>query len=128
MVRRSRFSPNGAHLRGSITAELLIGLSIVVLVMLPMATSFWRDSRLCRASYYRALAMEIVDGEMEVLMSGEWKRYTPGRQPYSVQSTASTNLPRGEFWLTLTEDRVRLEWKPRLRQAGGLVVREGAKP
>jgi hypothetical protein len=107
---------------------MLVGLSIVVLVMLPMATSFWRDSRLCRASYYRALAMEIVDGEMEVLMAGEWKRYTPGHQSYSVQSTVSTNLPRGDFWLTLTEDRVRLEWKPRIRHVGGLVVREAAKP
>jgi len=99
-------------------------MGILTLTMLPLAFSFMQESRLCRAYYYKAIAMEIVDGEMEVLAAGEWRAFKPGQQDYRVSCTSATNLPPGTFHLTLTDERVRLEWSPTAHGHGGPVVRE----
>lgn len=62
-IRRTR---QGAML----TTEMVVALCILVLTILPMAFAIWHENRLLKAYYYRALAMEIVDGEMEVLAAG----------------------------------------------------------
>jgi hypothetical protein len=68
--------------------------------------------------------MEIIDGEMEALVAGEWRAFAQGRQSYSVRAASSTNLPAGEFVLTLTNAKALLEWIPKARGVGGSVVRE----
>jgi hypothetical protein len=50
--------------RGSMMIELVIGIALLVGVLMPLVLSMLKDQRLCRAYYYRAVAMEIVDGEM----------------------------------------------------------------
>lgn len=109
---------------GSLLAEAVVALAILVAVMLPLAFAFLQETRLCRAAYFRAVAMEIVDGEMETLAAGEWREFQAGRQPYPVRAAAATNLPPGAFLLTLQPGRARLEWNPKAHGAGGLVVRE----
>lgn len=105
--------------------ELLVAMSILVGVMMPLAWSLASERRLARALYQRAVAMEIVDGELEVLLAGEWKTYGAGRHPYAVNSVSLTNLPQGEFWLTVQTNNVKLEWKPTVQHHGGAVAREG---
>lgn len=112
--------------RAFLTTEMVIALCILVLTMLPLAFAFRHETRLLKAYYFRALAMEIVDGEMEVLAAGEWRAYSPGEQRYPVTAIAATNLPPGEFVLTLHEGRARLEWIPQKRNHGGRVAREVA--
>ena len=56
--------------RGSLMVELLVALAILTGVLLPLAYSFVSERRLARSAYQRAVAMEIVDGEMEVLLAG----------------------------------------------------------
>ena len=109
---------------GSLMAEMLVAIAILVAVILPVAYSFDAEKRAARATYNHAIAMEIVDGEMEVLLAGEWRAFTPGTHPYPVKANALTNLPPGEFTLTLTTNKVRLEWKPSMTRRGGSVVRE----
>jgi hypothetical protein len=92
--------------------------------MLPVSFSFLHEWKLARAYYNRAIAMQIVDGEMELLAAGEWRAYAPGSQRYPVRGGAVTNLPPGEFRLTLTHATARLEWIPQARRTGGGVVRE----
>ena len=109
---------------GALLAEAVVALAILVAVMLPLAFAFRQETLLCRAAYFKAVAMEIVDGEMETLAAGEWRAFQPGRQPYPVRGAAATNLPPGAFLLTLEAGRARLEWIPQTRGAGGTVARE----
>lgn len=110
--------------RAVLMTEWVVALGIFTLACVPLAFEFLHEKHLCHAYYLRAAAMEIVDGEMELLAAGEWRAFRAGRQPYSVKAESATNLPPGEFVLTLTEDRLRLEWNPKTRNKGGAVVRE----
>lgn len=109
---------------GWLSMEMAIGLAILVTAVIPLAFSFVQEQRVCRAYYYRAVAMEIVDGEMEILAAGEWRAFKPGRQPYRVQGHAAQNLPDGELTLTIDGQRLRLEWQAIDARHGGPVIRE----
>lgn len=105
-------------------AELLVAIAILLVAVLPLAYSFTADARLLRASYERAVAMELVDGELEVLAAGGWRAFAPGTQAYSLTGTAVTNLPPGRCQLTLTTNLIRLEWQPASQHGVGAVRRE----
>ncbi len=109
---------------GALHTEAVVALGILVAVMIPLAFTFQQETRTCRAHYYKAVAMEIVDGEVEALAAGDWRAFRPGKQSYAVRAAAARNLPPGDFLLTLDEARVRLEWIPRAGGAGGIVARE----
>ena len=74
--------------------------------------------------YQRALAMEIVDGEMEILAAGDWKNFPDGSQNYPVHANAMASLPPGHFQMTKTGSHLRLEWSPDGKHGVGAVVRE----
>ena len=104
--------------------ELVVAMALLAGTLLPLAYSIASERRVARAYYQRAVAMEIVDGEMEVLAAGGWRAFTPGMREYSVHAGAATNLPPGRFWLTVETGKLRLEWKPAIKDHGGSVVRE----
>ena len=104
--------------------ELLVAMALVVVILLPFAYSFTAERRIALASYQRAVAMEIVDGEMEALVAGEWRAFPPGTHDYHVHAGAATNLPPGHFILTVQPGKVRLHWQPALKDHGGPVTRE----
>jgi hypothetical protein len=107
--------------------ELLVAMAILAGVLLPLVYSVASERRYARAAYQRAVAMEIVDGEMEALAAGGWRAFTNGVTDYRVDARAATNLPPGQFLLTLTPEKLRLEWRPKIKQHGGAVVREVAR-
>ena len=104
--------------------ELLVAMAILAGVLLPLAYSFVSERRLARAYYQRAVAMEIVDGEMEALLAGEWRAFSPGTHDYQVHAGAATNLPPGRFILSVQPGKLRLRWQPALKDRGGPVTRE----
>jgi hypothetical protein len=108
--------------------ELLAAAALLLGALLPLAYSIASEKRYARTLYQRSVAMEIVDGEFEVLAAGQWRAFTNGTQPYLVHSAAATNLPPGTFLLTLEPPRLRLEWHPAAKQHGGPVVREITLP
>lgn len=114
--------------RGVLMTELVVAISIVVLAIFPLALAFLNEQKLCRAYYYRALALEIVDGEMEVLAAGEWRAFPAGAQTYEPLAAVVTNLPPGRFELTVSAPTVRLAWLPARPDVGGQVVREVKVP
>jgi len=114
----------GVGQRGALSTELLIAIAILTIALLPLAYSFVTEKRLARSYYQRAVAMELVDGEMEILAAGEWRSFTPGVHVYSVRSLAVTNLPPGKFQLAIEKDKLRLEWQPSVKMHGGAVARE----
>jgi type II secretory pathway pseudopilin PulG len=109
---------------GSLLIELLVAMAILSGILLPIAYSVASERRFARAAYQRAVAMEIVDGEMEALAAGGWRAFTNGVADYAIDARAATNLPPGRFILTMTTEKVRLEWHPNVKQHGGAVVRE----
>jgi hypothetical protein len=104
--------------------DLFVGMAILAVAILPLAFSYVKESRMLRAEYFRGVAMEIVDGEMEILAAGEGRNFPDGAQPYTVHARAAASLPPGHFQLTRTGQHLRLEWASDQRQGIGPVVRE----
>ena len=120
--------------------ELLVAMALLTGALLPVAYSITSEKRYARACYQRAVAMEIVDGEMETLVAGEWRAFRASPSPggegrgegeplfrkieYKPNAGAATNLAPGRFLLTIADKKLRLEWRPELKQHGGAVVRE----
>src|SRR5207247_5331359 len=63
---------------GLLMVELLVAMALITGALLPLAYSLASERRLVRATYQRAVAMEIVDGEMEVLAAGRLAAFAPG--------------------------------------------------
>jgi hypothetical protein len=124
MVTRFSQSSRKQYRRGMLITELVVAMSILTLAMLPLAFSIAREQRLTRAYYHRAIVTEIIDGEMEALVAGEWRAFQPGTQRYPVRAGAARNLPSGQFLLTLDARRLRLEWSPAQPLRSGRVFRE----
>ncbi len=104
--------------------DLVVGMGLLVLAIFPLAYTVNSESRLFRATYQRAIAMEIVDGEMEILTAGEWLSCPEGTHPYAVTARAAANLPAGQFELTRTGRHLRLAWTATEKSGIGTLVRE----
>lgn len=118
--RRLKFTGESATL----VTELIIGIAILVIALLPLAYSFAQDEKMARHYYRRAVAMELMDGEMEILLAGEWHSYKEGTQPYTFHAASATNLPAAKTVLTINGKHLRLEWLPEKILSGGKVTRE----
>ena len=99
-------------LGGFLNFELIVAIAILAVVMLPLGGAWYHERKLLRVYYRDAIAMEILDGEMEVLAAGNWRSVTEGRHELKPTALAATNLPAGQFILTREAQRVRLEWLP----------------
>ncbi|MCB1128904.1 MAG: hypothetical protein KDM81_20570 [Verrucomicrobiae bacterium] len=108
--------------------ELVVALSIVAIVLLPLSLSVMIEQRLLLSERCRAVAMTIVDGEMEVLKAGAWRELEPGTHSYVPQAASAGTLPKGAFTTTLTNGVLRLEWIPQQHHRGGPVLREVTLP
>jgi len=104
--------------------DAVVAMTILSLAIVPLGFSFARERQVLKAEYFRSVADEIVDGEMEILAAGGWKNFPDGSQNYSVHANAAASLPPGHFQLTKTGNRLRLEWTPDKRHGVGAVVRE----
>lgn len=113
-----------ARHRASIMLDALIAIALLGIVVVPITNSIASEKRLARSQYQRAVALEIVDGEMEALVAGAWRALPTGTTEYQVHAASRANLPVGKFLLTIETNRVRLEWKPAVRHSGGPIVRE----
>jgi hypothetical protein len=111
--------------RAALNIEMAVAISILAVAVLPLAYLFAHEGKLLRAYYRNAVAIEILDGEMEVLAAGEWRRFADGRHDYAVTARAATNLPPGRFLLTRDTKKLRLEWLP---EKGTALHREVALP
>jgi len=103
----------------------MVALAILALAVLPVGYSISQERKLTRAYYFRAVAMEIVDGELEVLRAGAWRQFQEGTQPYEPRAESATQLPPGRFTLTVMCEQLRLAWQAEGKGAASAVVREG---
>ena len=107
---------------------MVVGLAILALAVVPVGYAFARERHVLRLEYYRSVADEIVDGEMEILAAGAAKNLPEGTQRYAVHAAAAGQLPPGHFELTRTGNHLRLEWTPDKPRGVGAVVREATLP
>lgn len=119
-----RSRPRRARQAAVLMTELMIGIAILGIAVFPLAYSFAREHQFLRTCYHRAVAMQIVDGEMEVLLAGEWRAFTNGVHALAPRAQSATNLPPGKLELTVTGNHLRVEWVPAGHGQGGKVLRE----
>lgn len=122
-MKIASFSPK-KNCGGILITELVVAMAILVIAVLPLGYSLIEDARSLHANYQRGIAMEIVDGEMEILAAGEWRSVSEGSHPYTIHAKAAANLPPGQFQLTRTGHHLRLEWRATRAQGIGAIVRE----
>src|SRR6185369_884608 len=112
------------HQAGVLMTELMIGIAILGIAVIPLAYSFAKEHRYLRSCYQRAVVMEIVDGEMEILLAGDWRTYSNSLHTLTTHAQSATNLPPGKLQLTVAGKNLRLEWLPEQSNQGGKIVRE----
>lgn len=108
---------------GALMIELVVAIAILVAVLIPIGFSLAYEQKLCRAYYYRAVVMELIDGELEVLSAGEWRAFESGKQEYHVEGPTAKKLPPGRFELVMDMPRIQLGWTPAQRSFGGRIER-----
>jgi len=120
--------PSGKCQRGILEIDLAMAMLVLTVAIMPLAFAFEKERTVLRVEYCRAVADEIVDGEMEILAAGNWKNLPDGSNTYTVHSRAAVNLPAGHFELTKNRHQLRLEWLPNKRVGIGVVSREITAP
>ena len=114
--------------RGFLEVDLMIGLAILTLAIVPLGFAFAKERQVLKIEYARSVANEIVDGEMEILVAGAAKNLPDGAQTYAVTARTVAQLPAGHFQFTKTGKHLRLEWTPDQRRGLSAVVREVTLP
>lgn len=113
--------------RGSLSIELTVAVGILVTVLMPLSLCFPRELAALHL-FHHAVAMEIVDGETEVLRAGEWRAFAAGSPVLSRTRRGRHRSAARPLVLTLTNGVARLEWLPDAAGTGGRVVRVHPQP
>lgn len=124
MVNLFRAKVRARRRSGMLTTDIIVAMSIMTLTIIPMAFSFMNEQHKARQLYQKAVAMELLDGEMEILAAGEWHAFKQGAQAYPLKGAAAQNLPKGEAKLTIAGNHLRLEWVPEKKLKENIIVRE----
>ena len=103
--------------------DVAIALTVLALVFIPLSVSSSGGLDLARRHYFEAVALQLIDGEMDVLLAGERRKYTPGEHRITPVGEAVQNLPEGKFVLTVKQKQLTLTWVPTKRAKWGRVER-----
>jgi hypothetical protein len=128
MVIAARHARSDSRQRGLLTTDLVVAMGIFLVGIIPLSVSLVSEQKLMRAYYFRAIATEIVDGELERVMAGGAKNLSTGSQSFKPRALAAQNLPPGKFVITRSGKSVRVEWRPENRDRGGHISREATLP
>jgi hypothetical protein len=112
--------------QGWLLVDLAVAMALLLFALFPLAYSFSYEQKLCRQYYFRAVAGEIVDGEMERLAAGEWMKFPEGASELKVDLKAARNLPPGKFLVSRRGTTLHVEWRPQDQGKAAKIVRERA--
>ena len=112
-----------ARRRAFLQLDVAIALTVLALVFIPLSVSSSGGLDLARRHYFEAVALQLIDGEMDVLLAGERRKYTLGEYGITPVSEAVQNLPEGKFVLTVKQKQLTLTWVPTKRAKWGRVER-----
>ncbi|MBW8864242.1 MAG: hypothetical protein JF609_04835 [Verrucomicrobia bacterium] len=124
-TKTSQFSGRKrASRHGLLQLDLVMGLAILSIAIIPLGYSFARERQALHIQYNRGVISELVDGEMEILAAGAARNLPDGAQSFNVSSRAADKLPAGHFQLTKTGNHLRLEWAPDEKCGISAIARE----
>ncbi len=123
-MRPATSKSNRRRSAGSLSLDLGVALGLLTLVVVPFAYSYLQQQNQLRQAHHRAVAMELVDGEAEVLAAGALSNFPDGEAEYPVAGTAASRLPRGKFILLKNGSHGTLVWRPEPASLAGPVRRE----
>ncbi len=112
-----------AKCRAFLQLDVAVAITVLALVFIPLSISSSGDLDLARRHYFEAVALQLIDGEMDVLLAGERQKYTTGEHRITPVGEAVQNLPEGEFVLTVQEQKLTLAWMPNKRAKWGRIER-----
>lgn len=109
---------------GFLQFDLVIGLAILVIAVMPLGFSFTHERQALRTEYRRCVINELVDGEMEILVAGAARNLPDGTQNLQVQSRTMDRLPAGHFQLTKSGNHLQVAWLPDEKCGLNTITRE----
>ena len=112
-----------ARCRAFLQLDVAVAITVLALVFIPLSVSSSGDLDLARRQYFEAVALQLIDGEMDVLLAGERRKHTTGEHRITPIGEAVQNLPEGEFVLTVHDQKPTLAWVPTKRAKWGRVER-----
>ncbi len=112
-----------AKCRAFLQLDVAVAITVLALVFIPLSVSSSGDLDLARRQYFEAVALQLIDGEMDVLLAGERQKYTTGEHRITPVGESVQNLPEGEFVLTVHDQKLTLAWVPTKRAKWGRVER-----
>ena len=112
-----------ARCRAFLQLDVAIAITFLALVFIPLSVSSSGELDLARRHYFEAVALQLIDGEMDVLLAGERRKYTPGEHRIKPVGESVQNLPEGEFVLSVQDQKLTLAWVPKKLAKWGRVDR-----
>ena len=112
-----------ARCRAFLQLDVAVAITVLALVFIPLSISSSGDLDLARRHYFEAVALQLIDGEMDVLLAGERRKYILGEHRITPVGEAVQNLPEGEFVLTVHDQKLTLAWVPKKLAKWGRVER-----
>ena len=103
--------------------DVAIAITVLALVFIPLSVSSSGDLDLARRHYFEAVALQLIDGEMDVLLAGEHRKYTPGEHRIKPVGESVQNLHEGEFVLSVQHEKLTMAWMPKKLDKWGRVER-----
>ena len=81
-----------ARCRAFLQLDVAVAITVLALVFIPLSVSSSSDLDLARRQYFEAVALQLIDGEMDVLLAGERRKYTPGEHQIKPVGEAVQNI------------------------------------
>ena len=95
-----------------IQLDVAVAIVILMLVFIPLTVTSSSKLDLARRHHVEAVVLQLIDGEIDVLLAGEQEKYNFGEHRITPAGEAAGDLPKGEFILTLKEKQLSLAWVP----------------
>jgi len=107
-----------------IQLDVVLAVSILILLFIPFGVTSSGKLDLARRQHFEAVALQMIDGELDVLLAGERQKYPLGEHKITPPGEAVKTLPVGEFILIVKEKQLSLAWVPEKGAKWGRVERE----
>ena len=104
--------------------DVMVAIVILMLVFIPLTVTSSRKLDLARRHHVEAVVLQLIDGEIDVLLAGEHKKYNFGEHRITPAGEAAEDLPKGDFILTLKKKQLSLVWIPVKQAKWGRIDRE----
>ncbi len=104
--------------------DVMVAIVILMLVFIPLTVTSSSKLDLARRHHVEAVVLQLIDGEIDVLLAGEHEKYNFGEHRITPAGEAAEDLPKGDFILTLKKKQLSLVWIPVKQAKWGRIDRE----